>query len=173
MPPKRLFGYDQGVTGGLLSLPSFIKYFPSINPDDPAIANNKALKSQRSTNQGIAVAAYNLGCFCGAVLTIFIGNPLGRRRMIFLGCTTMATGAILQTTAFDLPHWIVGRIITGVGNGMNTSTVPTWQSEASKAHDRGMMVMIEGMLITAGITLSYWVNYGRLNPFARRTQCKC
>ena len=72
----------------------------------------------------------------------------------------MTIGALLQCTSYSLPHLIVGRIITGVGNGMNTSTVPTWQSESSKAHDRGKMVMIEGMLITAGITLSYWVNYG-------------
>lgn len=159
----RLFGYDQGVTGGLLDLPSFIKHFPDINPEDPAIQdlpNAGAMRSQRSTNQGITVAAYNLGCFLGAILTIFVGNFLGRRRTIFLGCVTMATGAILQCTAFHLPHFVVARIVTGVGNGMNTSTVPTWQSESCKAHDRGKMVMIEGMLITGGITLSYWINYG-------------
>lgn len=46
---------------------------------------------------------------------------------------------------------------------MNTSTVPTWQSESAKAHDRGKLVMIEGMLITGGITLSYWINYGELH----------
>ncbi|CAG8059667.1 unnamed protein product [Penicillium salamii] len=155
-----LFGYDQGVTGGLLDLPSFIKYFPDIDPKDPLIEHDDALQSQRSLNQGIAVASYNLGCFFGAILTIFIGNPLGRRRTIFCGCVTMTIGALLQCTSYSLPHLIVGRIITGVGNGMNTSTVPTWQSESSKAHDRGKMVMIEGMLITAGITLSYWVNYG-------------
>ncbi|KAB8233946.1 general substrate transporter [Aspergillus alliaceus] len=153
-----LFGYDQGVTGGLLDLPSFYKYFPDINPlraeeDTPEF-------SRLRLNQGIAVASYNLGCFIGAILTIFIGNPLGRRRTIFCGCITMATGALLQSTAFHLPHFIVARIVTGIGNGMNTSTVPTWQSESSKAHDRGKMVMIEGMLITAGITLSYWINYG-------------
>ncbi|GAB1196640.1 hypothetical protein APSETT444_005914 [Aspergillus pseudonomiae] len=153
-----LFGYDQGVTGGLLDLPSFIKYFPDIN--DKAEGIDQALKSQRSLNQGIAVASYNLGCFCGAILTIFIGNPLGRRKTIFIGCCTMATGALLQATAFRLPHFIIGRIVTGIGNGMNTSTVPTWQSESSKAHDRGKLVMIEGMLITGGITLSYWINYG-------------
>ncbi|CAI7670240.1 unnamed protein product [Penicillium manginii] len=155
-----LFGYDQGVTGGILDLPSFIKYFPDINPDDPSIAGNSGLISTRSTNKGIAVAAYNLGCFFGAILTIFIGNPLGRRKTIFCGCLTMATGALLQSTSYDLPQFIIGRIVTGVGNGMNTSTVPTWQSESSKAHDRGKMVMIEGSLITGGITLSYWINYG-------------
>lgn len=156
----RLFGYDQGITGGLLDLPSFTKYFPEINPLDPEITDNPAIVSRRSLNQGISVAAYNLGCFIGAILCIFIGNPLGRRRTIFMGCTIMATGALLQCTAYQLPHFIVGRIVTGVGNGMNTSTVPTWQSESSHAHDRGKMVMIEGALITGGITLSYWINYG-------------
>lgn len=162
----RLFGYDQGVTGGLLDLPSFIKYFPDIDTVDPSIQDDKALLSKRSTYQGISVASYNLGCFLGSILCIFIGNPLGRRRTIFCGCTIMATGALLQCTAYRLPHFIVGRIVTGIGNGMNTSTVPTWQSESSKAHDRGKMVMIEGMLITAGITLSYWINYGELNNLA-------
>ncbi|KAK5169111.1 uncharacterized protein LTR77_006420 [Saxophila tyrrhenica] len=148
-----LFGYDQGVTGGLLDLPSFIKYFPSIN-------TNTGNNPNASTYQGIAVASYNLGCFCGAVLTIFIGNPLGRRKTIFFGSIVMTVGAILQCTSFDLPQWIVGRLVTGIGNGMNTSTVPTWQSETAQSHQRGKLVMIEGMLITAGICLSYWINYG-------------
>lgn len=160
---KRLFGYDQGVTGGLLDLPSFTKYFPDINPDEPNI--DPATKSNRSTYQGIAVASYNLGCFLGAICTVFVGNYLGRRKTIFCGCITMATGAILQCTAHKLPHFIVGRIVTGWGNGMNTSTVPTWQSETARAHHRGKLVMIEGALITAGITLSYWINYGKQTSF--------
>ena len=48
----------------------------------------------------------------------------------------------------------------GFGNGLNTSTVPTWQSETSKSHRRGMLVMIEGALITGGICLSYWIEFG-------------
>lgn len=44
--------------------------------------------------------------------------------------------------------------------GMNTSTVPTWQSETSKPHKRGQMVMIEGSLIVFGVMLSYWIDLG-------------
>jgi sugar porter (SP) family MFS transporter len=153
-----LFGYDQGVTGGLLDLPSFNKHFPTINPLEEGISSS--LKSQRELNQGITVAAYNLGCFLGAIICIFIGNPLGRRRTIMTGCTIMTIGATLMSTSFHLEQFIIGRIITGIGNGINTSTVPTWQSESAKSHDRGKLVMIEGALITAGITLSYWINYG-------------
>ncbi|KAG5917245.1 hypothetical protein E4U61_002891 [Claviceps capensis] len=153
-----LFGYDQGVMGGILTLPAFLDQFPDINDVAPGL--DQATKSSRSTYQGVAVASYNLGCFLGAIITIFIGNPLGRRRMIFLGTAIMIVGAALQASAFTLEHFIIGRIITGIGNGGNTSTVPMWQSETCSAHKRGKLVMIEGALITGGIMISYWIDLG-------------
>ncbi|KAI1858051.1 uncharacterized protein JN550_012873 [Neoarthrinium moseri] len=153
-----LFGYDQGVMGGILTMSQFLGDFPDINPEEDGISDS--LKSLRSETQGIAVASYNLGCFLGAVISIFISNPLGRKNMIILGTSIMIVGAILQASATTLPHLIVGRIITGLGNGGNTSTIPTWQSETSRAHKRGKLVMIEGALITCGIMISYWIDLG-------------
>ena len=83
-------------------------------------------------------------------------------------------------SSFSLAQFVAARVITGFGNGLNTSTVPTWQSECSKSHRRGMLVMIEGVgldaevsplnpkclahaiqaLITGGICFSYWLDYG-------------
>ena len=143
--------------GGILTLPVFLDAFPQINPSG---TSDKAEQSLRSTYQGIAVASYNLGCFIGAIITIFIGNPLGRKRMIFGGSAIMVVGAALQASATSLPHFIIGRIVTGVGNGGNTSTVPMWQSETCSAHKRGKLVMIEGALITGGIMISYWIDLG-------------
>jgi sugar porter (SP) family MFS transporter len=80
--------------------------------------------------------------------------------MIMLGTSIMIVGAILQASATTLEQFIVGRIITGIGNGGNTSTVPTWQSETSKAHKRGKLVMIEGALISGGIMISNWIDLG-------------
>lgn len=158
-----LFGYDQGVTGGLLTLQSFIKYFPTIATNGSYYESlDSAAKSTQSTRQGIVVAAYNLGCFAGSIPTIWIGNWLGRRKTIFLGSFIMVIGALLQCTSYHLPQFIVGRLVTGFGNGMNTSTVPTWQSECCKANKRGQLVMIEGAMITCGITISYWIDYGLL-----------
>ncbi|KAH6885844.1 sugar transporter family protein [Thelonectria olida] len=154
-----LFGYDQGVMGGILTLPVFLNQFPDIN-DSEDLHISASLRSQRSSNQGIAIASYNLGCFIGAIITIFIGNPLGRRRMIFLGTAIMVVGAALQASAFTLEHFIIGRIITGLGNGGNTSTIPMWQSETCSSHSRGKLVMIEGALISCGIMISYWIDFG-------------
>lgn len=49
-----LFGYDQGVTGGLLSLDSFVAIFPEIATSGPEYDGlSPAEKSARSTDQGI------------------------------------------------------------------------------------------------------------------------
>ncbi|KAJ6126829.1 hypothetical protein N7523_002441 [Penicillium sp. IBT 18751x] len=156
-----LFGYDQGVMGGLLTLNSFVRTFPEIDTTKAGeMSLSAAQKSNRSTVQGITTASYNLGCFFGAIFCIWIGNYLGRRKTIFAGSAIMVIGATLQSCAYSLPHLIVGRIVTGIGNGLNTSTVPTWQSECSKSHHRGQLVMVEGSLIAAGITISYWMDLG-------------
>lgn len=147
--------------GGLLTLPAFTSVFPEIDTTKAGLEGlTQSQANHRSTIQGISVASYNVGCFCGAIACIWVGDILGRRKTIFLGSSIMVIGATLQATAFSLPHFIVGRIITGIGNGLNTSTVPTWQSECSKSHRRGQLVMVEGALITGGICLSYWIDFG-------------
>ncbi|EAS35286.3 sugar porter (SP) family MFS transporter [Coccidioides immitis RS] len=156
-----LFGYDQGVMGGLLTLPSFAQTFPEIDTTrEGQVGLSPSEKNHRATIQGISIASYNVGCFLGAIACIWVGDLLGRRKTIFLGSAIMVVGAALQCSAFQLSHLIVGRIITGLGNGLNTSTVPTWQSECSKSHRRGQLVMVEGALITGGICLSYWLDFG-------------
>lgn len=147
--------------GGLLTLPAFTSVFPEI---DTTAAGTQGLTqgqiNHKSTIQGISVASYNVGCFFGAISCIWIGDRLGRRKTIFLGSAIMVIGATLQCTSFSLAQFIVGRLVTGFGNGLNTSTVPTWQSECSKSHRRGQLVMVEGALITGGIMISYWLDFG-------------
>ena len=156
-----LFGYDQGVTGGLLNLPSFYQQFPNIDAASDAFKSLPvSARNHRTTIQGITVATYNLGCFSGSIPTIWLGNYLGRRKAIFLGSSIMIIGAILQCSSYKLGQFVVGRFVTGLGNGINTSTVPTWQSECSRSHRRGQLVMIEGAMITCGIMVSYWLDLG-------------
>jgi MFS family permease len=56
----------------------------------------------------------------------------------------MLVGATIQTASFGLAQLIVGRIVTSVGNGMNTSTIPVWQSEMAPPKVRGFLVLFEG-----------------------------
>lgn len=52
----------------------------------------------------------------------------------------MNTGAILQATAYQVAHMIVGRIVSGIGMGFINSTVPVMQAEFSPKATRGRYV---------------------------------
>lgn len=71
----------------------------------------------------------------------------------------LVIGAVIQCSSYSLAQLIIARIITGVGNGMHTATIPVWQSECSPPHKRGMLIMVEGALITGGICMSYWIDF--------------
>ena len=68
----------------------------------------------------------------------------------------MSIGAILQIAAYSTSQMIVGRIVAGIGNGLNTATAPVWQAETSQANWRGKLVIIEMILNIAGFSLSNW-----------------
>ncbi|OGM42337.1 hypothetical protein ABOM_007873 [Aspergillus bombycis] len=156
-----LFGYDQGVVGGILNLPSFTNTFPSLCTTAACLDGMTAAeKDTRSTTQGIVVACYNLGCLAGALSTFKLGNRFGRRKPLFLGCLIVSIGAILQASASTLVQFIIGRVICGLGTGLNTATVPVWQAECTKPHQRGPIMAIETSLVPAGVMVSYWVDFG-------------
>jgi sugar porter (SP) family MFS transporter len=149
-----LFGYDQGDLAGILTMPSFRRQFPQTDtigrPDDYNVANL----------QGLTVGIWNLGCFFSAILTIVIGDKLGRRKTMLMGLTFLAIGEIIQAASFSWPQFLVGRAIAGWGNGFNTATVPAWQAECTKAHRRGTLLMVTaGTFIAAGLAFSYWMDF--------------
>ncbi|KAF4122312.1 Sugar (and other) transporter [Geosmithia morbida] len=147
-----LFGYDQGVMSGLLTGDAFTGTFPEIDTTGSGHGS--------SSLQGTVVAIYEIGCFFGAIFCLLMGERLGRRRCIMSGCVVLSVGAILQATAYGIPQLIVGRIVAGLGNGMNTSTIPVWHSELMKAKARGRGLAIELAINIFGVMLAYWVDYG-------------
>lgn len=139
-----LFGYDQGVMSGLLTEEKMAERFPKIS---------STTGDEDSAVQGAVVAIYEIGALFGSLFVLWKGDAIGRRSSIFLGAFIMIIGTIIMTAVPEpgkasnssaLGQFTAGRIITGIGNGMNTSTIPMWQSELSKAHNRGLLVLIEG-----------------------------
>lgn len=147
-----LFGYDQGVMSGLLTGSAFTSIFPEIDTTGDGHGSPSL--------QGTVVAIYDVGCFFGAILSLFIGETLGRRKSIMAGCLVMIVGATLQASAYSIPQLIVGRIVAGLGNGLNTSTIPVWHSELMKATKRGKGLCIELAVNLFGVMSAYWIDYG-------------
>ncbi|KAJ4378406.1 hypothetical protein N0V86_006109 [Didymella sp. IMI 355093] len=103
---------------------------------------------------------YNIGCFIGAMSTIWTGDILGRPRQILLGSTVIGIGAIIQTCSWTVASMMVGRIVAGVGTGMNTATAGVWQAETSKMNSRGKLVIIQMANCITGFSISNWLTLG-------------
>lgn len=136
---------------GIISSDSFVADFPEVDGD--------------STWQGFVTSIYAVGCFFGALFILLFGDKLGRRKCIFLGATVMIIGVIIQIASVPpsggaTAQFIIGRFITGIGNGINTSTVPTYQAECCPAHNRGKLICIEGGNVAVGSMIAYWIDYG-------------
>jgi sugar porter (SP) family MFS transporter len=106
------------------------------------------------------MAMYTIGAIFGALSTMILGDRLGRRRMIFFASATIVIGAALMASSFSLAQLIVARLLVGLGTGATTATIPVWQSELSKASNRGSHVVTEGLFIGVGISLSLWIDFG-------------
>lgn len=50
----------------------------------------------------------------------------------------MILGALLQASAYSRAHMIVARVVSGVGMGFISSTVPVFQAEFSPKATRGL-----------------------------------
>ena len=78
-----------------------------------------------------------------------------------LGGLFVIVGVIIQVTAFKQPgdpngalgQFLIARLITGMGNGMNMASMPMYQAETSDAA-RGFLVCLECGLIATGTSTS-------------------
>lgn len=55
---------------------------------------------------------------------------------------------------------MIARYITGIGTGIETSTVPMYQSELCDAKRRGRLVSSEPLMVGVGIVVAYYTDYG-------------
>ncbi|KAK1585662.1 general substrate transporter [Colletotrichum navitas] len=140
-----LQGYDQAVMNGLLTLDTFRHQFPQLKNADI---------------EGTAVAIYEVGCAIGALSCAFIGDVIGRRRTIFIAGCIVIIGVVIQSSSFSLGQLIASRIITGLGVGAFTATVPMWVSECSSAKERGRRVLLQGFFAIGGIVVASWMEFG-------------
>lgn len=136
---------------GIIAAPQFNAAFPETAGD--------------STWQGFVTAIYEVGCLLGAIFQLTYGDKIGRRRAIILGGMIMIIGVIIQVATVPVSggataQFIIGRTITGIGNGINTSTIPTYQAECSHSTNRGLLICIEGGVIAFGTMIAYWLDFG-------------
>ncbi|KAJ5713350.1 uncharacterized protein N7483_010531 [Penicillium malachiteum] len=155
-PTFTCYGYNMSVAGGLLTLPTFNNQFPRMD----TIHTTGALEKENSTIQGTVIALYTVGGIFGALSCVYLGDLLGRKKVIFWTNFITIIGTILMATSFDFAQFIVARLILGLGIGGYVATVPVWQSEITPAEKRGSNVVTDGIFVGAGVTVALWIDLG-------------
>ncbi|KAG5786719.1 hypothetical protein H9Q69_014202 [Fusarium xylarioides] len=141
-----LFGYDQGVVSGVLTMESFAADFPRIYLD--------------SDFKGWFVSTLLLCAWFGSLINGPIADYIGRKGSILLAVVVFTIGSAFQAGADSIPMLFAGRAVAGLAVGMLTMIVPMYMSEVSSPGIRGTLVVLQQLSITLGILVSYWLEYG-------------
>lgn len=135
-----LFGYDTGVISGALI---FIRHVMSLSP----------------TMQGVVVAIALAGAAIGAASVGYLSDRAGRRRVILAAGLLFIAGALISAVAQGVAVLVIGRFLVGLAIGVASMLTPLYLAEISPARDRGAIVSLNQLCITAGILVSYLVGY--------------
>ncbi|KAI1469015.1 general substrate transporter [Daldinia caldariorum] len=141
-----VWGYNVGILSSVLVHPGFLKAMGYLTP----------------SRKGVITAIYYLGtCY------IFISHPVsdlfGRRYAAMAGILTVAVGNAFESGATGPGAYVMmiaGRIISGIGVGMLSTSVPLYQSEVAPAGKRGKYVVLNHVGFVAGLASGFWVGYG-------------
>ncbi|OBZ84718.1 Sugar transporter STL1 [Choanephora cucurbitarum] len=109
---------------------------------------------------GFLLFGYDQGVMSGIVPNQHFLDLMGNPNSAVVGAMVALYEIGCMFGALNLAMTIAFRIVTGVGNGMNTATVPVYQSEVSPPKSRGAHVCFECALIVAGVGIAYWLEYG-------------
>ncbi|XVF63148.1 hypothetical protein PTKIN_Ptkin09bG0065600 [Pterospermum kingtungense] len=156
-----MFGYDVGVSGGVTSMPDFLKkFFPVVyrRTNDPGTNGNYC----KYDNQGLQLFTSSL-YLAGLTATFFASyttRRLGRRLTMLIAGFFFIIGVIFNTAAQDLAMLIVGRILLGCGVGFANQAVPLFLSEIAPTRIRGGLNILFQLNVTIGILFANLVNYG-------------
>jgi MFS family permease len=114
--------------------------------------------------QGAVTSCYELGCSAGALAAMYMGGKYGRKVLIILGSFIIIIGTLISIFPFKghwaLGHFVIARVVTGVGTGFDTVTIDINQSELSDPKYRGRLVNLEGSFVAVGTLIAYWIDFG-------------
>lgn len=129
-----LFGFEISSMSAWIVSPQYLDYFNS--PD--------------GTEQGGITASMSAGSFVGALVAGALADRLGRKGAIQVAAIVWIIGAVLQCSAQNRAHLIVGRIIGGLAIGITSSQVLVYLAELAPSRIRGRVVGIQQWSIEWG-----------------------
>lgn len=156
-----LFGYDTAVISGTVESLSINFIVPRGLPEMSA---NSLL--------GFTVSSALIGCIIGGLAGGWMALRLGRKKSLIVAALLLIISAVgsafpemffapvKNDVAAFLPHFIIYRIIGGIGVGLASMLSPMYIAEIAPAKNRGNLVSWNQFAIIFGMLVVYFVNWG-------------
>ena len=142
-----LFGYDWVVIGG--AKPFYEPYF--------GITNSAAL-------QGWAMSCALIGCLAGAVISGWLSDSFGRKKLLILSAALFIAASLGTGASGTFRTFIIFRILGGIGIGLASNLSPMYIAEISPGNVRGRFVSINQLTIVIGILAAQLINWRIAQP---------
>jgi len=142
-----LFGYDWVVIGG--AKPFYEPFF--------GIANDAFM-------QGWAMSCALIGCLAGAVISGWLSDRFGRKKLLILAAGLFVAASLGTGAASSFGPFVLFRILGGVGIGLTSNLSPMYIAEITPGNVRGRFVSINQLTIVIGILSAQLINWRIAQP---------
>ncbi|KAH8684510.1 general substrate transporter [Tricladium varicosporioides] len=136
-------GYDGSMLNGLQLLPEWRQFFGS--------------------PKGSRLGSISNGVRYGQLAALFITTPLiqrlGRKRPIAIGSVVLLVGVALQAASTNYSMFVIGRLLIGFGNTIQTTACPILISELAHPSQRTQMVGIMNSTGSLGQLIAAWITF--------------
>ncbi|KAF3437621.1 hypothetical protein FNV43_RR20377 [Rhamnella rubrinervis] len=157
-----MFGYDIGISGGVTSMPDFLKkFFPTVYRKTQKGGEDRS-NYCKYDNQGLQLFTSSL--YLAALVATFFASyttrKLGRKLTMLFAGLLFVCGSILNAAAVNFAMLVLGRILLGCGVGFGNQAVPLFLSEIAPTGIRGALNILFQLNVTIGILCANLINYG-------------
>lgn len=115
---------------------------------------------QSATLHGLIVSMILIPAAIASFFAGHLADKLGRPKGIAVGALGFALGTTIECATVRLAMLLIGRTITGLGQGLFLSTLVVYVCEISPPRHRGALASLPQLLITIGLCMGYFVCYG-------------
>ncbi|PSN59113.1 general substrate transporter, partial [Corynespora cassiicola Philippines] len=138
---------DTGTIGPITSMPRFTETFGAVS----------------ASVHGLIVSSILTTGALSSFLAGHLADAIGRPRSMAVGAVIFGIGAALEAGSGHLAMLLVGRLITGAGEGMFLSTTVVYICEVVPAKGRGVIASAPQLFATMALVVGYFFCYGTVN----------
>jgi MFS family permease len=165
---KKPSGFDNGVTGGVISHKGFATRFFPDTLTLPESSSNWCIFDNHLLQ--LFTSCLFLAGAAAAMGGSWTSRRYGRKFTMTLAGACFLAGTVIVAAAVHIAMLIVGRLILGLGVGFATQATPLYLSEMAPFNLRGALNIMFQLAVTIGILAAQLINYGTqyLQPWGWR-----